>query len=84
MCFFMVRNGQMITPSITNDVLESITRDTVLQISAEQMGYHPVERDVDRSELYAADEAFFAELGGKLPQLLASMAYRLAAERLDL
>jgi branched-chain amino acid aminotransferase len=70
MCFFMVRNGQLITPSVTNDVLESITRDTVLQISAEQLGYQPVERDVDRSELYAADEAFFCGTGWEITPII--------------
>jgi branched-chain amino acid aminotransferase len=59
MCFFMVRNGVPITPSITSNILESITRDTVLQLCRDELGIEPVERDVDRSELYAAEEAFF-------------------------
>ena len=59
MCFFMVRNGVPITPSVTNDILESITRETVLELIEEIFGVKPVERDVDRSELMAADEAFF-------------------------
>lgn len=58
MCFFMVRDGQPIAPSTTNDILESITRDTVLELLAE-MGRPAIERDVDRSEVSAADEAFF-------------------------
>jgi branched-chain amino acid aminotransferase len=65
MCIFIVRNGRLITPSITNDVLESITRDTVLTIATEA-GYQVVERDVDRSELYAADEAFFCGTGWEI------------------
>ncbi|MDE0809099.1 MAG: branched-chain-amino-acid transaminase [Alphaproteobacteria bacterium] len=59
MCFFMIRDGVPITPSVTNDILESITRDTVLELIEEIFGVKPVERDVDRSELMAADEAFF-------------------------
>lgn len=58
MCFFMVRDGKPIAPSTTNDILESITRDTVLQL-LEEMGNPTIERDVDRSEVTAADEAFF-------------------------
>lgn len=58
MCFFIVRNGVPITPSTSNDILESITRDTVLQLLRE-MGTPAVERDVDRSEIVAAEEAFF-------------------------
>lgn len=56
-CFFMVRNGELITPQLTDSVLESITRDTVIKI-AESKGYKVVERTIDRTELYTADEAF--------------------------
>ncbi|NQW08797.1 MAG: branched-chain-amino-acid transaminase [Alphaproteobacteria bacterium] len=58
MCFFIVRDGQAITPHTSSDILESITRETVLQLLAE-MGRPAVERDIDRSELVAAEEAFF-------------------------
>lgn len=56
-CFFMVRNGELITPMLTDSVLESITRDTVIKI-AESKEYKVVERTIDRTELYTCDEAF--------------------------
>ncbi len=56
-CFFMVRNGKVITPALTDAVLESITRDTVIQI-AKSLGYEVQERTIDRTELYTANEAF--------------------------
>ena len=56
-CFFLVRNGELITPQLTDSVLESITRDTVIKI-AESKGYKVVERTIDRTELYTCDEAF--------------------------
>ena len=56
-CFFMVRNGKLITPQLTDSVLESITRDTVIKIAASK-GYKVVERTIDRTELYTCDEAF--------------------------
>lgn len=56
-CFFMLRNGELITPLLTDSVLESITRDTVIKI-AESKGYKVVERTIDRTELYTCDEAF--------------------------
>ena len=59
MCFFMIRDGKAITPSTSNDILESITRQTMLEILPEMCGIEAVERDVDRSELLMADEAFF-------------------------
>jgi len=63
MCFFMVRNGRAITPSVTSDILESVTRSTLLDLIREQMGTEPIEREIDRSELYAAEEAFFCGTG---------------------
>lgn len=59
MCFFMIRDGVPVTPSITSNILESITRDTVIQLLRDEMGLETVEREIDRSELYACEEAFF-------------------------
>lgn len=56
-CLFMVKNGKLITPQLTDSVLESITRDTVIQI-AKDKGIDVVERSVSRTELYSMDEAF--------------------------
>ena len=56
-CFFMVVNGTLVTPMLTDSVLESITRDTVIQL-AKAAGIPVVERTVDRTELYTCDEAF--------------------------
>lgn len=58
MCFFMVRNGVVITPDQQSDILESITRDTMITLLREA-GHTVQERKVDRSELAMADEAFF-------------------------
>lgn len=56
-CFFMVKNGTVITPKLTDSVLESITRDTIIQL-AKMKGYPFVERSIDRTELYTCDGAF--------------------------
>lgn len=56
-CFFMIKDETVVTPLLTDSVLESITRDTVLKI-ADNLGYKTVERSIDRTELYTADEAF--------------------------
>ena len=57
MCCFLVRDGHVLTPSLSNDLLESITRLTVIELCRE-MGLPVAEGDVDRSAIYAADEAF--------------------------
>lgn len=56
-CFFMIKDNTVITPQLTDSVLESITRDTVIQL-AKNMGYKVIERSIDRTELYTCDEAF--------------------------
>ena len=56
-CFFMIKDNTVITPQLTDSVLESITRDTVIQL-AKHMGYKVIERSIDRTELYTCDEAF--------------------------
>lgn len=57
-CLFFVRDGKLITPPITSSILESITRETIIHIAREELGLVVEERDVDRTELYIADEAF--------------------------
>lgn len=58
-CLFMVRNGKLITPSITSSILESITRQSIIEIALNELNKQVEERDVDRTELYIADELFF-------------------------
>lgn len=57
-CFFMVKDGALITPQLTDSVLESITRDSIIQLAKDELGLKVVERTIDRTELYLADEAF--------------------------
>lgn len=55
---FMRRKGRLITPAVTENVLEGITRDSVMELAARELGMEIVERPIDRSELYACDELF--------------------------
>ena len=59
---FIVRRGEVVTPPITDDVLEGITRSTMMQLARER-GHTVVERSIDRTEVYLADEAFFCGTG---------------------
>lgn len=56
-CFFMVKDEKLVTPQLTDAVLESITRDTIIKL-ARDMGIEVVERTIDRTEVYTCDEAF--------------------------
>lgn len=64
--FMMVRDGVVITPPITSNLLEGITRRTLIQLIRDELGVQVVERDIDRSELYLADEAFFCGTGAQV------------------
>lgn len=75
-CFFIVKNGAVITPTFTDAVLESITRDTVIQL-AKSIGYNVVERTIDRTELYTADEAFLCGSAMELTPVLSIDRYEL-------
>ena len=68
-CIFLVRNGNLITPSITSGILESITRDSILKIT-KQIKLKAETRDVDRTELYIADEIFYCGTGQEIMPIL--------------
>lgn len=57
-CFFMVRDNCIITPPLSASILESITREVILEIASTVLNYKVIERPVDRTELYICDEAF--------------------------
>lgn len=60
---FIVRNDRLITTPVTDNILEGITRSTVIQIAKEMLGLGTIERKIDRTELYVADEVFFCGTG---------------------
>ena len=57
-CVFIVKDGVLITPPLTASILDSITRSTIIDIARDDLGLKVIERDVDKSELYTADEVF--------------------------
>jgi branched-chain amino acid aminotransferase len=57
-CVMMVRDGKLITPDITQSILESITREAIMELARDEMGLEVVERAIDRTELYISDEVF--------------------------
>jgi branched-chain amino acid aminotransferase len=68
--FFMVRRGVLLTPPLTADILESITRITLLQDVIPDLGLEVQEREIARTELYVADEAFFCGSGYEITPIL--------------
>ena len=62
---YLVRDGVLITPPVTDDILEGITRHTIVSLAGE-LGYPVVERSIDRTELLIADEIFFCGTGAQV------------------
>lgn len=57
---FMFKKGKLITPPPSDNILEGITRELVMQIAKEDLGLEVIERSITRTELYSADELFFS------------------------
>jgi branched-chain amino acid aminotransferase len=68
MNIFMVRDGVVITPPVTDNILEGITRKTVMELAEKELGLPIIERSIDRTELYICDELFMT---GSAAQIVA-------------
>ncbi len=68
-CLFIIKDGRLITPALTDAVLESITRDSIIKL-AYYLNYDVEERTIDRTELYTADEAFLCGSSMELTPIL--------------
>ncbi len=66
---FIIRDGVLITPPVTDDILEGVTRAGIMEM-ARDMGIPVVERAIDRTELYIADEVFLCGTGAQLSPVI--------------
>jgi branched-chain amino acid aminotransferase len=80
MNIFIVRNGQLITPGFEQDILEGITRDSILTI-AKDLGISIIERPVDKSELFIADEVFLSGTAAKITPVKRIERFELPTKR---
>jgi branched-chain amino acid aminotransferase len=80
MNLFIVRDGVLITPGVDQDILEGITRASVMEL-ARAMGIEVIERPVDKSELFVADEVFLSGTAAKVTPVRRVESTDLAASR---
>ena len=80
MNIFMVRNGKLLTPGFNQDILEGITRDSVITI-AKDMGIEVEERAIDKTELLIADEVFLSGTAAKVTPVKQIESYHLSSNR---
>jgi branched-chain amino acid aminotransferase len=67
---FMVRNGKLITPPVTDDILEGITRAAIIELARRELQVETIERQIDRTELYVADEVFLCGTGAQISPVI--------------
>jgi branched-chain amino acid aminotransferase len=67
---FIAKNGELITPPVTDNILEGITRRRLLDIARDDLGIPTVERSIDRTELYTADEVFLCGTGAQISPVI--------------
>jgi branched-chain amino acid aminotransferase len=64
--FFMMRDGVLITPGEHDDILEGITRASIMDLARQELGLETQVRAIDRSEIYVADEIFLCGTGAQI------------------
>jgi branched-chain amino acid aminotransferase len=80
MNLFIIRDGVLFTPGVDQDILEGITRASVIEL-ARHMGYTVVERPIDKSELFIADEVFLTGTAAKITPIRRVECTDLGGER---
>ncbi len=70
MNIFLIRDGKLMTPDRSADILEGITREVLIELGREELGLEVIERPVGRSELYLADEAFLCGTGAQVSPII--------------
>lgn len=68
--FFMVRHGKLITPPVSDNLLEGITRKLIMQFWEDMYSLPCIERRIDRTELYIADELFLVGTGAQVAPII--------------
>jgi branched-chain amino acid aminotransferase len=67
---FIVRQGTLYTPPPSDNILEGITRQGIMHLVREELGLEVVERSIDRTELYVADEVFLCGTGAQVAPVI--------------
>ena len=80
MNLFIVRDGDLITPGVDQDILEGITRASVIEL-AKSMGLNVIERPVDKTELFIADEVFLTGTAAKITPIKQIESTKLVGDR---
>src|SRR4030081_2264877 len=67
---FMVKDGKFVTPPVTDDILEGITRTLLIGLIQDELGLPVIERSIDRTELYTCDELLLCGTGAQVAPVI--------------
>jgi len=67
---FILRKGKIVTPPVTDNILEGITRNTMMTLLRDELGMEVIERPIDKSEVYLAEEAFMVATGAQIVAII--------------
>jgi branched-chain amino acid aminotransferase len=67
---FMIKDGTVVTPPVTDDILEGITRTLIIGLIKDELGLPVVERSIDRTELYTCDELLMCGTGAQVAPVI--------------
>ena len=67
---FIIRDGDLITPSLSDDILEGITRKAIITLCEQDLNLRVIERKIDRTELYICSEAFLCGTGAQVSPVI--------------
>jgi len=77
---FIIKDGLPITPTVTNGILDGITRDTLIELFNSELSLEVTERQIARTELYTSDEAFFCGSGAEITPILSIDKFKIGNE----
>lgn len=69
MNLYLVEDGKLITTKTTDNILVGVTRNTIKELAERELGIEVIERDIDRTELYICDEAFYCGTGAQVSSI---------------
>jgi len=67
---FIIRDGRLATPGLSQDILEGINRSAVITLCRDELGLPVVERQIGRTEVYVADEVFLCGTGAQIAPVI--------------
>ena len=70
MNLFLLQNGKLVTTKTTDNILVGVTRNTIIELAQKELGLEVEQREIDRTELYISDGAFYCGTGAQVSPIV--------------